>query len=772
MRRLSSRHLILWALVLAIGIGVLFARAVLTIRDDQWAHAKATNAMLAHTIEQNITRTIDGFDHSLAGVVNSLGSFDLPSLSPELRSALLFDHSLRMRGLGTVAVLDLHGNILMESGSPVPRSGNFADRDYFRVHLRDGFQGLYIDQPVQARLSGGAPSLPMSRAYYHSDGTLAGVVVGTIRIEYFQELFASVNLGPNSRIVLWRQDGTSLAHFPGKAFDADPERLPASQLERIRASTQGTFTDTHADNGTRFLHAFRHLNGYPLIVSVDQPVETVVAQWRSSALRLGAFALLLMLACVGLMLLFVHELERRQSVSAQLREAEHDLRTILNNLPSLVAYWDRRLHNRFANEAYRQSLGVTPEQLRTQSLPELASADTYGKVRPHVERALQGHKQVFERSLLLPSGQRRHVLTSYIPDQEDGVVQGFFVQIDDLTERKHMEDLLFEEKERVRLTLQAIGDAVLCADAEGHVTYINPAAEALTGWQAFHAAGRPAAEVAPLQMPQAQSAQPHPIARALSEGTGHGAQRGLVLQRRDGQQVDIEESCRAITDRHGQVTGAVMVLRDVTQVMALSRRMAHLAQHDALTGLPNRVLLQDRAEQAIAQAQRGGHRLALLYLDLDGFKQVNDTLGHDAGDLLLVQVAQRLRAAVRESDTLSRQGGDEFIVLLPMVARPAQAATVARKLTAACASAFVLPHGEAHVGLSGGIALYPDHGRSFEELARCADTALYAAKRQGRRQFRLYAGPTRQPEPLPDADSEAGTEADSEAAPAPGHQKQ
>lgn len=755
MRTLSSRHLVAWALVLAIGIGVLFTRAVLTMREEQWAHARLVNAMLAHTIEQNITRTIDGFDHSLAGVVNSLDRFDVQNMSAPLRQALLFDYSLRTRGLGSVIVLDLHGNIVIESGSLEPRSANFADRDYFRAHLRDGFQGLYIGKPIQARLAGGVPSLPLSRAYYNSDGSLAGVVVGTIRIEYFQELFASVDLGPRSRIVLWGGDGTSLARFPGQPLQTQALRLAPSQWERMRSGKQGTFTDTHAAGDTPFLHAFRRLGDYPLIVSVDQPVETIVAHWRSGALTLGAFALLLMLACVGLMLLFVRELERRQAISAQLREAEHDLRTILNNLPSLVGYWDHRLRNRFANDAYRQSLGATAEQLRTQSLPEISSAEAYGLIRPHVERALQGHKQVFERSLLLPSGQCRHVLTSYIPDEDGGVVRGFFTQIDDLTERKRMEDLLFEEKERARLTLQAIGDAVVCTDAEGRVTYINPAAEALTGWQAFHAAGRPAEEVAPLQLAPAPAEAPHPIRRALAEGTGHASERGLLLQRRDGQPVEIEESSRAITDRHGHITGAVMVLRDVTQAMALSRRMAHLAQHDALTGLPNRVLLQDRAEQAIALAQRGGHRLALMYLDLDGFKRINDTLGHDAGDLLLVQVAQRLKTAVRESDTLCRQGGDEFVALLPMVKDPAQAATVARKLAAACAPAFTLPGGEVQLGLSGGIALYPDHGLGFEELARSADTALYAAKRQGRGQFRIYAGPTRPPEPLQDEAADA-----------------
>jgi len=746
MRIASSRSLVTLALVLSLGVGALFARAILTIRDDQWAYARHINSTLAHTIEQNIARTVSGFDHSLAGVVNTLGQYDLQAIPPGMRHALLFDHSLRTRGLGSVAVLDANGDVVLDSEYAAPRKINLADREYFRAHLRDGYQGLYIGAPIRSRLADGAHSLPMSRAYFHSDGSFAGVVVGAIRIEYFKELFASVDLGAMSRIDLWRHDGSAVAQFP--AGPQEPALLDAQHLARLNASGHGTFTGPDVQDGERRLHAFRHVDGYPLIVSVGQSVDTILAQWRRSALVLGGFALLLMACGVGLTQLFARELRRRQDIGTQLKQAEHDLRTILNNLPSFVGYWDRGLRNRFANQAYQDWLGVSAEQLRAQQLPEIVGEPTYGQIRSHVERALEGQRQTYERSVRMPSGQECHLQVSYVPDVEDAQVQGFFVQIDDLTERKHMEDLLFEEKEMVRLTLQSIGDAVICTDARGHVTYLNPMAELATGWQAFDAADRHVDEVAPLQMPAHQGDASSSVVRALA-GSGAASQRGLVLRRRDGRLVDIEESASPITDRHGQVTGAVIVLRDVTEAMALSRRMAHLAQHDVLTNLPNRVLLQDRAQQAMAHAKRDGHTLALLYLDLDGFKQVNDTLGHDAGDLLLVQVAQRLTAAVRGSDTVCRQGGDEFVVLLPALDTAEQACVVARKMMAACEAPFDLRGRAVRIGLSGGIALYPGPGQTFEELARCADTAMYAAKRNGRSQFRLYVGADAEPERVP-----------------------
>ncbi len=718
----------------------LFAQVILALREDAWNHARQTNATLVHTIEQNIGRTIDGFAYSLEGIVVGLARPDLHTLQPSVRNALLFDNSLRTRGLGNVVVLDAAGNIIFDSTSEIPRKGNLSDRDYFQVHAQGAMHGLYIAKPIYARLSGNQLSLPLSRAYFDADGNFAGVVVGSIRLKYFDELFASVNVDAANRVDLWRSDGMTIATTPQNEALIGSVTIDQAHLQRVLATDHGTFTSADDADGTTRLHAFRQIQGHPLVVSVSQPVGSILAQWRRSATQLGGFAALLVLASLGLAWLFVRELRRRQAIGAQLKQAEHDMSTILHNLPSMVAYWDSDLHNRFANQAYLQWAGMTAEELRAKRMVEVAGPRFYAQVRVHVEQALQGHRQVFERTLHMSSGETQHALVSYIPDLDGDKVRGFFVQIDDLTERKRMEDMLFEEKELVRLTLQAIGDAVICTDAHGHVTYLNPVAELLTGWQAFDAAGQHVDLLAPLKMPDGQTSDASPIQRALSEGANQAAQRGVVLRRRDGKEVDVEESASPITDRHGHVTGAVMVLRDVTQAMALSRRMAHLAQYDALTDLPNRMLLQDRAEQAIARAKRDNRSLALMYIDLDGFKQVNDTLGHDAGDALLVQMAQRFTASVRQSDTVCRQGGDEFVVLLPALDTAEQACVVAEKLMAACAAPFDLDGQERQIYLSGGIAMYPQHGDSFEALSRSADAAMYAAKRAGRRHFRLYNG--------------------------------
>jgi len=587
---------------------------------------------------------------------------------------------------------------------------------------------------------------PVTRAYYRPDGSFAGVVVGAISLSYFNELFGSLDMGPHSGVNLFRSDGVVITRFP--YGDADVGRSLAGTPNLIRFQTEGTgtFIGTSTIDGMERLYSFRPVGRYPLILNVAQSTDTVLAKWYRSAWVLGGFALLLMVSCVGLATLFVRELTLRQQVSARLREAERNTRTILDNMPSMIGYWDAGLRNRFANQVYFEWFGVRPERMPGMHLSDLLGPELFAQNKPFLDRALLGEPQLFERTFADVHGVARHTMASYLPDTEGGKVRGIFVQVTDISERKRMEDELFDEKERVRLTLQSIGDAVVCADAHGAVTYLNPVAERLTGWQAFDAAGHNVDEVVNLRSPDNDAVLASPLRQAMEQGLAVEAVRGVVLHRTSGQRFQVEETSSPITDRHGAVTGAVAVLRDVTESVVMAERMAHLAQYDALTDLPNRVLLQDRAQLAISQARRDGKCLAVMYLDLDGFKDVNDTLGHDVGDLLLVQFAQRLKAAVRASDTVCRQGGDEFVVLLPGLDGAEPACSVACKILASCDLPFELAGRVLQIGLSGGIALYPQHGDTFDALSRHADSAMYAAKRGGRMRFMLYRGPDEAPE--------------------------
>ena len=752
----TRTHLLtLITLLLTLGIGALFARAIWTLKDEHWTATQRINTSLAQTLDRSITRAIDAYDLSLQGVVAGLSDPDIMGLPARQRHSALFDQSLRQRGAAGVLVLDVRGDVVFDSGGVEPRKANLADRGYFQALQQGNYTGLYIDVPLYSRVTG-KHTLAMARPYHHADGRFAGVVVGGLRIEYFSELLSALDLGEHSGITLFRSDGTVVVRFPYREDDVGKSIAGTDNLRRIQAERSGSFLGTSVLDGVERFYTFRQVGDYPLILSVAQSTQSILADWRRSAVVLGGFALLLMLAGVVLAALLTPELRRRQQVAGQLQQAEHYLHTILDNLPSLISYWDLDQCNRFVNKASMAMYGRGPEALRGLTAREILGEKDYAIVKPYVEQALLGHPQLSERTVTDASGRLRHTVVSYIPDRDGdhGPLRGFFVQMTDISERKRMEEELFQEKELMRLTLHSIGDAVICTDAQGLVTYLNPVARRMTGWQAFDAAGHDVDEVAPLYLANGQQTQPSPLRVALSTQAACGPTRGVVLRRKDGQRFEVEESASPIIDRQRQLTGAVMVLHDVTETMAMAERMARLAQYDPLTDLPNRVLLQDRAQHALAVARRDGKGLAVMYLDLDGFKQVNDTLGHDAGDQLLVEFARRLAAAMRQSDTVCRQGGDEFVVLLPALASPAQIRTVVRKVLAIVQQPFVLQGQELHIGLSGGLVLFPQHGDSYDVLARHADTAMYAAKRAGRMQMRCYAGPDAEPERVDPGDEQ------------------
>lgn len=284
------------------------------------------------------------------------------------------------------------------------------------------------------------------------------------------------------------------------------------------------------------------------------------------------------------------------------------------------------------------------------------------------------------------------------------------------------------DADRAQATLDSIGDAVLSTDVAGKVTYLNPAAERMTGWSAADALGKTLDVV--MQIIDADSREPvsNPLAETLTQDTVAGLREHCLLVRRDGSESAIEDTASPVHDRQGRLTGAVIVFRDVGAARALSLRMSHLAQHDVLTGLPNRLLLTDRLDRAIATACRHGSSLAVLFMDLDHFKQINDHLGHAAGDLVLQSVARRLVSCVRGSDTVSRHGGDEFVVLLTDVSGAEAAAFSADNLSVAIGAAHRIGDQDLHVTASVGISLYPDDGTDPATLLHKADIALLRAK--------------------------------------------
>jgi diguanylate cyclase (GGDEF)-like protein/PAS domain S-box-containing protein len=305
-------------------------------------------------------------------------------------------------------------------------------------------------------------------------------------------------------------------------------------------------------------------------------------------------------------------------------------------------------------------------------------------------------------------------------------------------QHKIMEEALFDEKERAQVTLNSIGDAVLCTDKSGNITYLNAVAEKMTGWSYLEAASQPMRKILNILDSKTRQTIQSPLEMEAGQSRTMHSSPHCILIRRDGSELPIEESVAPIHDREGEVTGAVIVVRDVSAVRTMVLQMAHTAHHDSLTGLPNRLLINDRITYAIALAQRHMKKVGVLFLDLDGFKHINDSLGHPIGDKVLQSIAERLAGCIRGGDAVSRQGGDEFVVLLSEMEQLEDAAIAARRILEAVTEPHSADQHNLHVTASIGIGVYPDDGLDAETLIKNADTAMYQAKENGRQSYKFF----------------------------------
>jgi diguanylate cyclase (GGDEF)-like protein/PAS domain S-box-containing protein len=279
------------------------------------------------------------------------------------------------------------------------------------------------------------------------------------------------------------------------------------------------------------------------------------------------------------------------------------------------------------------------------------------------------------------------------------------------------------EKDLAQVTLASIGDAVITTDAAGRVTFLNAVAERYVGWGREEAAGRPIADIF------------HVIEGMLENGALAHPAGQAVLCDRQGKEYRIEESAAPIFSQEGVLLGGVLVFRDVTEKHKVQQKLQWQAGHDALTGLPNRLLLADRFSRAIDKARRNSSLLAVCVLDLDQFKPINDTYGHETGDQLLIQVAERLLNNLRGIDTLSRLGGDEFVILFEDLEDTLALQTPLARILESLSSPFTL--GELHINVSAsiGVTVYPPDNSDADTLIRHADQAMYLAKQAGRNQI-------------------------------------
>jgi diguanylate cyclase (GGDEF)-like protein/PAS domain S-box-containing protein len=299
----------------------------------------------------------------------------------------------------------------------------------------------------------------------------------------------------------------------------------------------------------------------------------------------------------------------------------------------------------------------------------------------------------------------------------------------DITERRTKDEML----NLSRVVFESAEEGIMVTDAERRIVMVNPAFTSITGYLPDEVIGRDSNMMSSGHHDQL-------FYQSLwDEVRQHGSWHGEIANRHKSGRHYLEWlSIRAVIDPQGRTTHYVGIFSDITERKEGEERMRYLAHYDALTGLPNRTLLMDRLQQGMAQTRRDNGRMAVMFLDLDRFKPVNDQLGHETGDRLLCEVAMRLQNCMRESDTVGRIGGDEFVILLHGIEHSDAAILVARKIIKALEQPFDLGNHAISISASIGIALYPDHDGDESMLIKMADIAMYEAKSEKSGHFRLF----------------------------------
>ncbi len=424
-----------------------------------------------------------------------------------------------------------------------------------------------------------------------------------------------------------------------------------------------------------------------------------------------------------------HDISERRNAELAARAKEREIRLLADNVPVLIAYFAAEdLRCIFANKNYARMWGWNEQSIVGHTVREVIGPDGYAEIGPHIARVVKGETVTYERPIIAGDGTTRILEVNLLPQLSDaGEAVAAFVLINDITRHRLAEQAVRESEERLRKFSDATHEGIVFHE-RGIITDCNDAALRLSGCTHAEMVGQPVLSFVP------------PDCRDLVMNNirmGYERPYEAALLAKDGRRIPVEYTGKVMPFK-GQPL-RMTVVRDISDRKEAEARIQFLAHHDVLTGLPNRTLLMDRLEFILASAKRREAKVGVIFLDLDNFKTVNDSLGHAAGDALLRVVASRIEDALRSVDVVSRLGGDEFLVVLPDLDSEQAPVAVAEKLLAAVCEPVMIDGQSLTVSPSIGIAVFPRDGANADTLIMNADAAMYLAKDRGRANYQFFS---------------------------------
>jgi diguanylate cyclase (GGDEF)-like protein/PAS domain S-box-containing protein len=576
-------------------------------------------------------------------------------------------------------------------------------------------------------------------------GSDFAMVSAGIQLDRILPPFEAQRMKPNGSITLIKMNGVTLLRAPGgEAYFGKSIAKAPDFIEHLTAKPRGMYRIIGAYDGVERLVGHARMKGYPVIIAVTTSLDDVLAPWRTSL----AQTIMLMLAITVATLFLTYRFLGAERVARErLARSERRFRLLIEHAPDAILVTEvdsQRVidANPKAEELFGRSrsdlIGNGVERLIAPMQPDgLPAAES---IRLAQEHAIAGESVVIERAILRPSGETLITETRIEDMSEDGrrLVRGSFI---DITDRKHTEQALRDKETQLRALLDTSPLPMIVATPppEIRVMMLNRSfsesfgfgLDEITNLSTLWAHCLP--EAGPRHETQGRWNEALEQMRAAGRNSLEQP-FPAEMRARNGEQRSMEIHFSQQGER------CLIVFNDLTAHRVHEEQLAHIAHFDNLTGLPNRRLLNDRMEQAIARSLRNGKMLAVCYVDLDNFKPVNDSYGHEAGDQVLIEAARRMEEPIRIEDTIARLGGDEFVLLLVDLETTAECEAVLRRIIASLASPFAITEGSvAELSASIGVALFPEDGRSTDELVRKADQAMYAAKQAGRNRVVFFS---------------------------------
>lgn len=716
---------------------LVISLAWLAIRSAGEAHSEHAAILGQNTallVEREVSSLFDRIDRTLRACAQDIAQDG--TAGAERIKDILRRQEARLPEILSIGATDATGRSHLGSGASSPDAmPDLRESEHFTRQRDLPRAGLVIAKPLQLPASG-EWVLPLSRRLNDQRGQFAGIVYVNLPVAYLVHKLSALELGPHGMLGLRNMDGLSLARVP-EVRDGDGAPDQIAILERLLAAQPagGTFQGKSPVDGVERLFVYRKAVDHPFYAIVGLAFEDYLDGWHRDAAMLVGMLLLSSALALALAWVVLRALRQQQITAELLRENEMRWSLALDSGNYSVWDWDLPTGRVMLSKRGKQMFGFADDEIGD-GISDWAARlhpDDEERVRADLKRMLRGEtlEAPTEFRVLHKDGSWRWILTRGTVARRNraGRASRMVGTHVDTTERREREEAL-----RLAATVFEISDeGVIVTNANNEIISVNSAFSTITGYTPQEVIGR---------NPKLLSAKTQPKAfyqsmwQALADT---GSWQGEVLNRRKNGEVYVEWlSIKRIADANGQQVRHVAVFSDITTRKAEERRIQHLALHDALTDLPNRALLAERLAQAITRAQREGEHLGLLYFDLDKFKPVNDQYGHDVGDGLLKEAAQRVGQCVRASDTVARVGGDEFVVLLVPVQEAGDALAVAEKIRAAIDAPFDIAGHTLEVEVSIGVAIYPEHGSDEATLTQHADAAMYQAKRSGRNQVLLY----------------------------------